>query len=89
VRSRIEKYYPVAHAGVIETYGKGKTVSAPVFPAIGSPKMSPYFPTSEKRPGNVWQTIEIPRLMENPDVTRIVQIDPDTGQPITIFERRK
>jgi uncharacterized protein YukE len=41
------------------------------------------------RPGNVWQTIEIPRLIENPDVSRIVQIDPDTGQLITIFERGK
>lgn len=42
---------------------------------------------SNLRPGNVWQNIEIPRLMENPDVTRIVQIDPDTGESITIFER--
>jgi hypothetical protein len=44
---------------------------------------------SSLRPGNVWQTVEIPRLMENPDVTRIVQIDPDTGQSTTIFERGK
>jgi uncharacterized protein YukE len=44
---------------------------------------------SNLRPGNVWQTVEIPRLMENPDITRIVQIDPDTGQSTTIFERGK
>ncbi|WP_231997202.1 hypothetical protein [Mycobacterium sp. 1245111.1] len=44
---------------------------------------------SNLRPGNVWQTVEIPRLMENPDITRIVQIDPDTGHSTTIFERGK
>ncbi|MCV7197424.1 hypothetical protein [Mycobacterium angelicum] len=44
---------------------------------------------SSLRPGNVWQNIEIPRLMENPNVTRIVQIDPDTGQSVVIFERGK
>lgn len=42
---------------------------------------------SNLRPGNVWQNIEIPRLIENPDITRIVQIDPDTGTAVTIFER--
>lgn len=42
---------------------------------------------SNLRPGNVWQNIEIPRLIENPDITRIVQIDPDTGKSVTIFER--
>jgi hypothetical protein len=41
------------------------------------------------RPGNVWEGIEIPRLIDNPHVTRIVQIDPDTGELTTIFERRK
>jgi hypothetical protein len=44
---------------------------------------------SNLRPENVWQTIEIPRLMENPGISRIVQIDPDTGQATTIFERGK
>lgn len=42
---------------------------------------------SNLRPGNVSQSVEIPRLVENPNVTRIVQIDPDTGQLVTIFER--
>lgn len=34
---------------------------------------------SSLRPGNVWQTVELPRLMVNPEVTRIVEIDPETG----------
>ncbi|BBX99006.1 hypothetical protein MLAC_43000 [Mycobacterium lacus] len=39
------------------------------------------------RPGNIWQTVEVPRLIDNPKATRIVQIDPDTGMPTIIFER--
>ncbi|EUA12626.1 putative nAD(+)--arginine ADP-ribosyltransferase Mav [Mycobacterium kansasii 662] len=39
------------------------------------------------RPGNVWQTIEIPRLIGNLNVTKIIQIDPDTGLSTVIFER--
>ena len=34
---------------------------------------------SNLRPGNVWQTVEIPRLEANPNVTRIIEIDPETG----------
>lgn len=44
---------------------------------------------SDLRPGNIWQTVEIPRLMDNPNVTRIVQIDPDTGDLTVIFQREK
>ncbi|MFT8180999.1 endonuclease, partial [Mycobacteroides chelonae] len=44
---------------------------------------------SDLRPGNIWQTVEIPRLMENPGVTKIVQIDPDTGKSTVIFSRDK
>ncbi|GLE50647.1 hypothetical protein ATCCBAA256_02350 [Mycobacterium montefiorense] len=44
---------------------------------------------SNLRPGNIWQSVEIPRLMENPNVTRIVQIDPDDGHSTIIFERGK
>jgi hypothetical protein len=34
---------------------------------------------SDLRPGNIWQTVEIPRLTDNPHVTSINQLDPDTG----------
>ncbi len=39
------------------------------------------------RPGNVWQTVELPRLMSNPNVTRIGIIDPETSAESIIFER--
>lgn len=41
------------------------------------------------RPGNIWQSVEIPRLVENAGVIRIVQIDPDTGLINIIFERER
>ena len=44
---------------------------------------------SDLRPGNIWQTVEIDRLIGNPAVTRIEQIDPDTGQLTVIFERNR
>jgi hypothetical protein len=44
---------------------------------------------SNLRPGNIWETVELPRLIENPNVTRIVVIDPDTGVETVIFERPK
>ncbi|MBN9223181.1 hypothetical protein [Microbacterium sp.] len=34
---------------------------------------------SDLRPGNIWQTIEVPRLIDNPGVTSIVEINVDTG----------
>lgn len=39
------------------------------------------------RPGNVWETVELPRLMENPHVSRIFRIDPETGVETLLFER--
>lgn len=39
------------------------------------------------RPGNIWQTVEIPRLVENPAVNRIIQINPDTGGTTELFAR--
>ena len=42
---------------------------------------------SNLRPGNVWETVELPRLMDNRNVTKIVVIDPDTGLQKTVFER--
>ena len=44
---------------------------------------------SNLRPGSVWETVELPRLIENPSVTKIVIIDPDTGHETTIFDRGK
>jgi hypothetical protein len=42
---------------------------------------------SNVRPGNVWETVELPRLIDNPNVTKIVVIDPETGLQKTICER--
>lgn len=42
---------------------------------------------SSLRPGNVWENVELPRLMENPNVTQIIVIDPDTGIETTVFQR--
>lgn len=42
---------------------------------------------SELRPGNIWENIELPRLIENPNVTKITTIDPKTGIETIIFER--
>ena len=39
------------------------------------------------REGNIWENVELPRLRDNPDVTRIVTIDPKTHVEKTIFER--
>lgn len=39
------------------------------------------------REGNIWENVELPRLKDNPDVTRIVTIDPKTHIERTIFER--
>ncbi|TDZ78254.1 hypothetical protein DE4585_04091 [Mycobacteroides salmoniphilum] len=44
---------------------------------------------SDLRPGNIWQNVEIPRLIENPGVAKIEQIDPDTGKSTIIFSRDK
>lgn len=43
---------------------------------------------TELRPGNTWENIELPRLMENPNVTKIMIIDPKTGIEIVIFEQK-
>ncbi len=42
---------------------------------------------SELRPGNIWENVELPRLIENPNVTKITTIDPKTGVETIIFER--
>lgn len=40
------------------------------------------------RDGNIWENIELPRLMQNPNVTKITTIDPDTLAETVIFERK-
>ena len=42
---------------------------------------------TELRSGNIWENVELPRLMENPNVTKITIIDPKTGKETDIFER--
>lgn len=42
---------------------------------------------SELRQGNIWENIELPKLKDNPNVTKITTIDPKTGIEKIIFER--
>ena len=42
---------------------------------------------AELRPGNIWENVELPRLIKNPNVTKITIIDSKTGIEIVIFER--
>ncbi len=42
---------------------------------------------TELRLGNIWENIELPRLIENSNVTKITIIDPQTGIETVIFER--
>ena len=42
---------------------------------------------TELRPGNIWNNIELPRLIENPNVTKIKIVDPKTRIETVIFER--
>ncbi|WP_438364167.1 PAAR-like protein [Zobellia laminariae] len=39
------------------------------------------------RPNNIWENVELPRLMKNPDVTKITTIDPVTQIEKVIFTR--
>ncbi|CAI8771647.1 hypothetical protein EMIT0P12_10757 [Pseudomonas sp. IT-P12] len=39
------------------------------------------------RPGNVWETAELPALMKNPNVDKIITIDPVTMAQKVIYIR--
>ena len=39
------------------------------------------------REGSIWETVELPRLMNNPKVTKITTIDPKTLEENVIFVR--
>lgn len=39
------------------------------------------------RLGNIWKNVELPKLLKNPNVTKITTIDPKTGIETVIFER--
>jgi len=39
------------------------------------------------RPGNVWETVELPALRANTSVRRIIRLDPTTGAETVIFRR--
>ncbi|EDN9505835.1 transposase [Listeria monocytogenes] len=43
---------------------------------------------SDLRKGNIWENVELPRLKNNPNVTKITTIDPKTGLEKIIFERK-
>jgi hypothetical protein len=39
------------------------------------------------RPGSVWERVELPALKNNPNVTKIVAVDPKTGIETVLWER--
>lgn len=40
------------------------------------------------RPGNIWETFELPALKSNPKVDRIMTVDPGTGVETMIWSRK-
>ncbi|WP_196601518.1 hypothetical protein, partial [Pectinatus frisingensis] len=40
------------------------------------------------RQENIWENVELPRLKDNPKVTKISTVDPETGLETVIFERK-
>ena len=40
---------------------------------------------NELRRGNIWETRELPALINNPNVTRIIKVDPATGVSVQIY----
>lgn len=42
---------------------------------------------SQIRPKSIWETYELPELMRNPAVSRIITVDPKTGAEQVVFQR--
>lgn len=42
---------------------------------------------SKLRNGNIWENIELPKLMKNKNVSKITTINPYTMEETVIFER--
>lgn len=40
------------------------------------------------RKNNIWENVELPQLMDNLNVTKIISIDPETATETVVFERR-
>lgn len=57
--------------------GYAKQVSGEVRAVVGD----------KLRPGNIWENIELPRLNNNPAVTKITTIDPETGIETIVLKR--
>lgn len=49
--------------------------------------LNPEFRGKSLRPGNVWETAELPALMKNPNIERVITIDPVTNIETEIFTR--
>jgi len=39
------------------------------------------------KPNGVWQRVELPALKDNPNVTKIIEVDARTGRETVIFTR--
>lgn len=66
---------PAVWEGVSKEYAK--QVSGEVKAVVGK----------KLRKGNVWENFELPALKENPNVNKIITIDPKTGKEKIIFKR--
>lgn len=42
---------------------------------------------SNLRPGNIWQSVELPALQRNPNVSGVIQVNPKTGAESVLWGR--
>ena len=40
------------------------------------------------RPGNIWETFELPALRQNPKVDKTMTVDPSTGKEKLVWSRK-